>query len=362
MASLPHGDIVLDNGAQVRFVSSTGTLHGATYDLTGSILVSSYSTPAITVQSNGTIGLSVPVDGVGADIVSRQYAADGITANPTQTIVHAVSGLALGSANDLGQVAVTFGLAYAGTGAQPVFHDAQGQALTYTQIQTAYGVTVNWDASSGVLTLSGAGPASVYQDVMHLLTAGGGASLTGASVVTTDLAGNSTASAGLTVTHVMGDDVLIGTDQSNTLDGGTGGGDVLVGKGGDDVLKVGSGSFQLADGGGGFDILELTGSGISLNLDNVRGIEQIKLGVNAGNTLTVSLQDVLQVPDVTPRTLMVTGDSTDTVKLSAADGLVCADGETQTQNGVTYDVWRAASGADVATLLIEQAMQVQQTL
>jgi hypothetical protein len=153
-------------------------------------------------------------------------------------------------------------------------------------------------------------------------------------------------------------DYLYGTNQADTLDGGPDGADVLVGYGGNDLLKVGSGNFQLVDGGSGFDVLQLTGAGINLKLSNVHGVEQINLG--AGNTLNVGFQDVLQIPDATPRTLAVQGDGAATVKLSVTDGFAHASGDIQVQNGVTYDVWHAGSGTDVATLLLQQTMNVQQ--
>jgi VCBS repeat-containing protein len=165
---------------------------------------------------------------------------------------------------------------------------------------------------------------------------------------------------GVTLTGTAGADVLAGTDQADVIDGGSGGADVLEGHGGDDLLKVGSADFQSIDGGSGFDILQLTGNGIELNLDNVTGIEEIDLGIGGGNALTVHLQDLLDIPDATPKTLMVNGDNTDTVKLPVGDNFTHAVGDIQVQNGITYDVWHAGAGLDVATLLLEQSVHVQQ--
>jgi hypothetical protein len=108
-----------------------------------------------------------------------------------------------------------------------------------------------------------------------------------------------------------------------------------------------------------FDVLHIEGTGQSVSLDNVRDVEEIDLGVKGNNTLNLTLQDVLTVADATPRTLMVSGDATDTVKLRAGDGFTHAAGDTQMQNGVAYDLYHAGSGTNLATLLIEQGMQVQ---
>jgi hypothetical protein len=161
------------------------------------------------------------------------------------------------------------------------------------------------------------------------------------------------------ITGTSGHDYLYGTNQADTLDGGTGV-DVLMGYGGNDLLKTASDNFALMDGGSGFDVLQLTGAGLNLNFANIKGIEQIYMGASAGNTLNVSLQDVLRIPDATPKTLTINGDTTDTVKLSAADGFVHGAGDVQFQNGVAYEVWHAGSGLDVATLLLQQALHVQQ--
>jgi hypothetical protein len=160
--------------------------------------------------------------------------------------------------------------------------------------------------------------------------------------------------------NLVGVDYLYGTDGADTLSGGPSGADVLVGYGGNDLLMVGSSNFVYAGGGSGFDTLQLTGGGLTLaNLNNVKGIEQINLG-SSGNTVNVSLQDVLHMPDATPRTLTVNGGASDTVKLSATDGFTHAAGDIQFQNGATYDVWHATSGTDVATLLLQQSLHVQQ--
>jgi hypothetical protein len=130
----------------------------------------------------------------------------------------------------------------------------------------------------------------------------------------------------------------------------------LIGTDGDNTLTVDAGGFTHIDAGAGFDTLNVTGSGLTLDFDNVKGVEAVNLGVGGGNTLSVSLQDVLNMPDATDNLLRISGDETDTVHLSG----FTPTGTVQTVDGVDYDVWQGGNGTDVATLLLEQSVVVQQ--
>jgi hypothetical protein len=57
---------------------------------------------------------------------------------------------------------------------------------------------------------------------------------------------------------------------------------------------------------------------------------------------------------------MVTGGAGNTIKLLAADGFAHAAGDVEACDGVSFDVYHAPVGIDVATLLLQQDMQVQQ--
>jgi hypothetical protein len=150
-----------------------------------------------------------------------------------------------------------------------------------------------------------------------------------------------------------------GTDGDDTLSDGGHAGVTLNGGDGDDLFQL-SRADTAIHGDSGFDRLFVTGHDLSLNLDKVTGVEQIDLGAGGANTLAVSLQNLLDIPDATPKTLMVMGDASDTVKLSAADGLLHAAGDVEVRDGVTFDVYHAsAAGMDVATLLLEQSIQAQ---
>jgi VCBS repeat-containing protein len=155
-------------------------------------------------------------------------------------------------------------------------------------------------------------------------------------------------------------ETVVGTGSNEILSDGGHTGVSLVGDNGDDQFLV-SGSGTTVSGGAGFNTLLVTGAGLSLNLDNVTGVEKVALGTNGDNTLSVSLKDVLQIQDAeTSKTLMVTGDASDTVQLKTVDGFAHADGDTQVINGAVFDVYHATSGHDLATLLLQQNMHVQQ--
>jgi hypothetical protein len=152
-----------------------------------------------------------------------------------------------------------------------------------------------------------------------------------------------------TLTGTVGNDLLSDAGHANVT---------LNGSAGDDLFQIGNASTEV-NGGTGFDGLVVVGHGLNLDLSRVTGIEEVNLGANGSNTLAVTLSDVLSLPDATPNTLIVTGDATDTVRLSASDGFTHANGDTQIIGGVTFDVWHASSGMDVATLLLEQSLGIQ---
>jgi Ca2+-binding RTX toxin-like protein len=153
---------------------------------------------------------------------------------------------------------------------------------------------------------------------------------------------------------LTGNDTLTGLGGNDLLDGG-GGGDSLVGGNGADVLRGGNGNDSLIwhardillDGGTGSDTLTVAGN---LNLrkvgnDVVVDIERISLAGGGASTLTLSLNDILDISSTTD-VLRILGEAGDIV--NAPNNLL----ETGTVAGYT----RYKSGA--ATLWVDSDINV----
>ena len=133
---------------------------------------------------------------------------------------------------------------------------------------------------------------------------------------------------------------------------GAGGADVLRGGAGNDVLAIGDKNFQRIDGGGGTDTLRFDGF-LELNLttianNKITGIEAIDMTGAANNTLTLGLQDILDLSD-TSNSLRIDGNTGDAVVVS--DG-TWTQGTDQVINSVTYQVYTLGA----STLLIDNAL------
>ncbi|HJP21681.1 MAG TPA: hypothetical protein QF861_08995, partial [Alphaproteobacteria bacterium] len=157
-----------------------------------------------------------------------------------------------------------------------------------------------------------------------------------------------------TITAGSGSETLIGGDGNDTLTGGStgqdllAGGDVLIGGTGDDVLAI-DGAVAGLDGGAGNDTLRLAGSGQTLDLtghggDEVSGIENVDLG-GQGNTLTLTMADVLDISDTTDQ-LLVDGGADDSV---SAPGEGWTNQGTTVVEGNTYTIYTNGS----ASLLVD---------
>ena len=106
-----------------------------------------------------------------------------------------------------------------------------------------------------------------------------------------------------------GDDTIKLKDISSSFDNGS----VKLGEG-DDTLILNDnldGSNSTFDGGAGNDMLVLNAE--SINLDNIKNIEEITLGDDT-QEITISAKDVLEITD-SNNTLVIHGDENDTVHL-----------------------------------------------
>jgi Ca2+-binding RTX toxin-like protein len=163
-----------------------------------------------------------------------------------------------------------------------------------------------------------------------------------------------------TLTGTAGADILIGGQGDDVLDGGAGV-DSLNGGAGDDILVFGA-TDRRADGASGVDTLRFDGGGLVLNLTTVPnnkffGFERIDLTGNGNNSLTLNIQDVLdmtgtRIPGLSgglstsTNVLIVTGDAGDSV----ARGAGWTNSGAITEGSVTYDHY--VSG--IAHLLVHQ--------
>ena len=142
----------------------------------------------------------------------------------------------------------------------------------------------------------------------------------------------------------LGDDILTGN----------GGADVLYGGMGNDTLTIGDANFFRLDGGGGIDTLALDGGGIHLDLtaiaDNkVQSIEAIHMDNGDADTLTLSLNDVLDISD-TSNELVIDGDASDTVVVT--DGTWSDDGESGGYHAYSLGEATLLVDADILNLTI----------
>ncbi|HRW29969.1 MAG TPA: hypothetical protein P5227_08230, partial [Emcibacteraceae bacterium] len=116
-------------------------------------------------------------------------------------------------------------------------------------------------------------------------------------------------------------DVLTGDDEDNYLDGDEGS-DILSGAGGDDYFYAyqseGSATEDQFDGGDGFDKLDLIGSSaittfaVDLSTVDAVNIEEVRMGHDYRESLTLTNQDVIDVTDA-DNFLVILGHDTDSV-------------------------------------------------
>jgi hypothetical protein len=129
----------------------------------------------------------------------------------------------------------------------------------------------------------------------------------------------------------------------------------LRGHDGDDILVTSNTTFQLIDGGSGTDTLRLDGLLLNLDLttiDNSKtaGIEIIDITGSGNNTLTLDLQDIIDLSN-TGNTLQIDGNAGDTVVVGTAPGQYFQQ-PAQIINSVNYNVFSV--GGTGETLLINE--------
>ena len=147
----------------------------------------------------------------------------------------------------------------------------------------------------------------------------------------------------------LGNDLQSGGNGNDVLQDGIGN-DTLLGNAGNDVIIVsGSIATLVIDGGLGTDTLSLSGAGTVIDLTtlsdaSLQGIEQIDITGSGNNTLTLNLQEVLNLSNESD-TLLVRRDFGDTVNMGSG----WTRGATETIGTETFAVY--TQGA--ATLKIQ---------
>ncbi|HWH87643.1 MAG TPA: Ig-like domain-containing protein [Pseudomonas sp.] len=144
------------------------------------------------------------------------------------------------------------------------------------------------------------------------------------------------ASDDLGMAHAAGSELIQGTEGNDTLDGSHGGAITLQGGAGDDTLIIADQQFTSVDGGSGTDTLLWAGGDVSINLGDlqskIHNVEILDLNHSSAVALTLNLGDLLAITSADNNTLLIKGDSKDSVHMT--DGWT-VDG-TQQADGVDY--------------------------
>jgi hypothetical protein len=182
----------------------------------------------------------------------------------------------------------------------------------------------------------------------------------------------------------------IGTDTTGTTST-TVQHDVVSGGAGDDHIGIIGTNFTSLNGGGGWNTLVFEGSNLTLNLDQM-GLrvqnfaefdlnnqtnnasvnpQQLFMGRTTGNTLELSLSDVLNGAasgaigfnaNNTPQRMTILGDSESTVRLDGTSSLAASNWHAtgqETIGGVLFDVYHNSTTTNVlADLLIQHGVTV----
>jgi len=340
-------------GFQVETYSTSAGYYGSSYQDTLWAYAGSSLAGLLTVTPDATALVFEPYAGF-LGLVTFQYTAvDGSEAEPATT---GVTVLVM---------------------PEPVFSaDSQGDTAGYVSSEsgsfgdatlTNFSVSLN-GGTTAQITPSGNAAAAPLADIAGMADALGETNqITLTSSFETVFAGTTYSGTSTSITDfskadfaensagTLGNDVLLGSDDGDTL-GGAGGSDAILGFGGDDTISVSGSSAARVDGGDGFDILKLMSAGTfdtgELNAAfNISNIEGLDLRNDGNDAVTLGYDDIfgLTSDPVTPG-LTVYLDAADTIEL-VASGVQEWQGPTEPSLSQT---WQLVQGENIlATLGIE---------
>lgn len=158
---------------------------------------------------------------------------------------------------------------------------------------------------------------------------------------------------------LAGNDYLVGFGGNDTLYGGDGD-DTLIGNDGDDILYgdagndsiIYVGNADIVDGGADIDTVYFSSNDAIVNYDlstiSLSNIEIIDITYTAAQTISLSLQDLLDITDSNNH-LIINGNSNDIVNFTDANW---TQGTDQSLDDITYSVYTSGAG----TLLVESSI------
>ncbi|WBM71596.1 Ig-like domain-containing protein [Buttiauxella sp. WJP83] len=157
----------------------------------------------------------------------------------------------------------------------------------------------------------------------------------------------------------------IGGLSIDLADGTTVSGDTLHGSTGNDIVHLSTLGFVQIDGGAGTDTLVLDGVNMTLDLvaegSKIQHIEIFDLGLSGTNSITLNLNEALNITDKPEDDLLIKGAKGDQVNLVHGTGDVWEVAGQREINGVEYDVYHNSSQLSSNTLgdvLIQQGLHV----
>ena len=158
---------------------------------------------------------------------------------------------------------------------------------------------------------------------------------------------------------LAGNDYLDGRGGNDTINGGEGD-DTLIGNDGDDILNgdagddtlIYVGNADIVDGGADIDTVYFNYNDGIVNYDlstiSLSNIEKIDLTYTAAQTITLSIQDLIDSTDSNNQ-LIINANSNDIVNFTGSNWVQGAD---QPLDGITYSVYTSGVG----TLLIKDSI------